>query len=79
MKAVMKKMVFEGYDEDAISKFHQKQVKSMERQNAKILKARKTNPSAFKGFSVCDPVEFADMMVDMYKHTFKKVASEIVI
>lgn len=55
------------YDEKAIAKFHKKAVKSMERQNAKIA----ANPMKFRGFSICDPVAFADLQVNIYKHNFR--------
>lgn len=55
------------YDEAAIAKFHKKNVKTMERQNAKIA----ASPKLQKSFSICDPIAFADLQVEIYRHNFR--------
>lgn len=75
MQVTTKKLEFlkdengnEIYDVAAIAKFRQKHIKLMERQNAKIV----ANPGKYKGFSVCDPVQYAETMVNMYQHHFRE-------
>lgn len=55
------------YDEKAIAKFRAKHIRAMERQNAKIA----ANPMKFRGFSQSNPEQYADTMVEIYKHHFR--------
>jgi hypothetical protein len=61
------------YDEAAIEKFRKKAIKTIERQNKKIA----ASPSLQKTFSICDPIEFAEVQVRIYKHNFRKTTSVI--
>lgn len=67
-KVTFSKQVRTGkFNEVEMAKYYAKQVKSMERQNAKIL----ANPTKYKGYSVCCPIKFADMQLRLNKHNFE--------
>ncbi|MEP2668952.1 MAG: hypothetical protein ABJH04_08150 [Cyclobacteriaceae bacterium] len=58
------------YDDDKLAKFRAKQVRAMKRQNEKIKAAQALGRKL--DYSICDPEEFADMMVKMYQHHFRQ-------